>query len=119
MELLINCTPLFVLPDLAKKLDLKEAIILQQLDIQLQNASVKFEGDTWYRCTYEGWAKQFPFWSVKTIRRTFSRLEKRHFIISTNRFNTTKWDHRKWYRINYDLLYDELGLQNGSILDAD
>ena len=52
-----------------------------------------------------------PFLSLTTIKRTFLKLEKSNYILSTKKFNHTKYDQRKWYRINYELLYDDLGIQ--------
>lgn len=51
--------------------------------------------------TYEGWKKQFPFWSESTIRRTIVRLEKKGIVVSRYR---SQMDKTKWYRIDYDVL---------------
>ncbi|WP_397538136.1 conserved phage C-terminal domain-containing protein [Rummeliibacillus pycnus] len=111
MKLIINQTPLLVIPDLAVMLGINEAMILQQLHYRLNGSPLKDDGHTWYQHTYESWVKQFPFLSVTTIKRTFLKLEKMNYIISTKKFNSTKYDQRKWYRINYDLLYHELEVQ--------
>ncbi|HWI49087.1 MAG TPA: conserved phage C-terminal domain-containing protein [Rummeliibacillus sp.] len=111
MKLIINQTPLLVIPDLAVMLGINEAMILQQLHYRLNGSPLKEDGHTWFQHTYESWVKQFPFLSVTTIKRTFLKLEKMNYIISTKKFNSTKYDQRKWYRINYDLLYHDLGVQ--------
>src|SRR5699024_10582735 len=51
--------------------------------------------------TYKEWAKQFPFWSESTIRRTVNSLEKQKLLIVGN-FNKLKIDNTKWYTIDYE-----------------
>ena len=62
--LLINEPPLQVLPSLAQKIGLNEAIIVQQVHYWLNPKFNKnyFEGRNWVWNTYEQWQQQFPFW---------------------------------------------------------
>ncbi|MCY0875140.1 MAG: hypothetical protein OWT28_02535 [Firmicutes bacterium] len=106
-HLLLDSAPLVVIPELAVCLGLNEAIIVQQIHYWIQvneranrNAS---GGYYWTYNTYEQWAEQFPFWSVKTIKRTISRLESAGILI-TGHFNKSKMDQTKWYRIDYGKL---------------
>lgn len=106
-HLLLDSAPLVVIPELAVRLGLNEAIIVQQIHYWIQineradrNAS---DGYYWTYNTYEQWAEQFPFWSVKTIKRTISRLESAGILI-TDHLNKSKMDQTKWYRIDYDKL---------------
>lgn len=102
-KLLINENPILVLPTLAKKIGLNEALFIQQLHYWLAESKHTYDGYQWVYNTYEGWHGQFPFWSTSTIRRIIGRLEKEGFIISGN-YNRFKMDKTKWYRINYEYL---------------
>lgn len=99
-NLLINEYPLFVLPSLAEKIGLNEAIFLQQLHFWLTKSTNIKEGKKWVYNSYPDWQKQFKFWSIDTIKRTIKNLEKQEVIISNN-FNKLAIDKTKWYTINY------------------
>ncbi|AST07817.1 DnaD domain-containing protein [Anoxybacillus flavithermus] len=101
MKWLVDDDPLFVLPTVAVKLGLNESIFLQQLHYWLEKSTHTYDGYTWVYNTYEGWKKQFPFWSESTIRRTIVRLEKKGIVVSRYR---SKLDKTKWYRIDYHVL---------------
>lgn len=94
-------------PFLATSIGLNEAIVLQQLHYWIQNKQKAqksyFDGRFWVYNTYEQWQKQFPFWSISTIRRTIYRLEKQNLILSRN-YNRAGFDKTKWYSINYEAL---------------
>ncbi|QTR83181.1 conserved phage C-terminal domain-containing protein [Bacillus cytotoxicus] len=102
-NLLIHEEPLLVLPGLASKIGLNEAIFLQQIHYWLQRSNNVYDGYRWVYNTYEEWREQFPFWSVATLRRIVNKLEKEQLLIIGN-YNKLKIDKTKWYRINYDLL---------------
>lgn len=103
MGLLIQEPPLQVLPSLAKAIGLNEAIVLQQIHYWLQKSSNIEVGYKWIYNTYNAWQKQFPFWSIPTIRRTITSLEKQGVIVTGN-FNKAGFDNTKWYRIDYQKL---------------
>ena len=119
-KLIINEHPLLVLPSLASAIGLNEAIILQQVHYWLDpriNKNFK-NGFFWVYNTYTQWAKQFPFWSEVTIRRTIRSLEDKKLIISQN-FNKNSFLKVKWYTINYDTLSSlELSLKKQSSADT-
>lgn len=104
-NLLIDEPPLQVLPTLAKLVGLNEAIVLQQIHYWLNPHHNKniYNGYHWVFNSYEDWQTQFPFWSKDTIRRVIASLEKAEFICIDN-FNKDRFNHRKWYRINYTKL---------------
>lgn len=105
MNLLINEPPLQVLPSLAVKIGLNEAIFLQQLHYRLLISTNVKDGCKWIYKTYAEWKnEEFPFWSTDTIKRTIKKLETDGYIISTSDFNKLKMDKTKWYRINYSKL---------------
>src|SRR5690554_4175288 len=81
-RLLINEEPLQVLPGLAEKIGLNEAIVLQQLHYWLSRSTQVKEGEKWVYNTYDEWCAQFPFWSKATVRRVFTSLEKQGLIIT-------------------------------------
>lgn len=101
-KLLINEPPLLVLPSLAIAIGLNEAITLQQIHYWLDPRINKNfqEGKFWVYNSYEEWQKQFPFWSIRTIRRNIQSLEEKNLLISKN-FSTNSFDKTKWYSINY------------------
>ena len=102
-KLLINENPIIVLPTLAKKIGLNEALFIQQLHYWLADSKHTYDGYQWVYNTYEDWHRQFPFWSTSTIRRIIGKLESEGLIVSGN-YNRFKMDKTKWYRINYEYL---------------
>lgn len=106
-KLLINEPPLQVLPTLAKRIGLNEALFIQQLHYWLGNPKMgrEFEGRRWIRNTVAEWHKDnFPFWSERTIMRLIASLEDSGFLLARNDLNVHKYDRTKWYTINYDSL---------------
>ncbi len=59
------------------------------------------------------WQEQFPFWSIMTIRRTFTSLEKKG-LLTVGNHNRKGFDKTKWYTINYEALerLDSSSVQN-------
>ncbi|MEL3955993.1 DnaD domain protein [Caldifermentibacillus hisashii] len=102
-KLLINENPIIVLPTLAKKIGLNQALFIQQLHYWLADSKHTYDGYQWVYNTYEDWHRQFPFWSTSTIRRIIGKLEREGLIVSGN-YNRFKMDKTKWYRINYEYL---------------
>ncbi len=94
-----------VLPSLASKIGLNEAIILQQVHYWLdpRGNKNKKEGRHWVYNSYKQWSIQFPFFSDRTIRRTIQNLEKSNLLIAKE-FNKSAGDKTKWYSINYEQL---------------
>lgn len=75
-KLLIDDYPIQVLPKLAVEIGLNEAIILQQMHYWLNTSNHKYDGKKWIYNSYPEWQKQFPFWSLITIKRAIYSLEK-------------------------------------------
>ena len=104
-KLLINEPPLQVLPSLAKLIGLNEAIVLQQLHYLMRHSEHIHEGRKWVCKTYDDWQGEvFSFWSIITIRRTFTYLENLYLVRSTSSFNKLSIDRSKWYSIDYEKL---------------
>lgn len=104
-KLLINEPPLLVLPSLAQAIGLNEAIALQQIHYWLDPRLNKNfqENKYWVYNSYDEWQRQFPFWSLRTIRRTIQSLEDKKLLFSRN-FCNNSFDKTKWYTINYSAL---------------
>ena len=92
-----------VLPTLATKIGLNEAMFLQQLHYWIDRSKHEMEGHRWIYNTIEDWCKQFPFWSRRTIARVVSSLERQRLILTAN-YNHKGFDRTKWYTVNYELL---------------
>ena len=115
--MLIPESPLLVLPTLATKIGLNEAIVLQQIHYWLESSAHVFEKKRWIYNSYPKWQKQFPFWSIATIKRIILKLERLEILQSGN-FNKLKADRTKWYTINYDNIPDhEVNLHPPSAQD--
>jgi DnaD/phage-associated family protein len=99
-KLLLDEQPLVILPQLAVKVGLNEAIVLQQFHYWLEKSTNVHDGFKWIYNTYAQWQEQFPWWSESTLRRTITKLEKSGVIIAGN-YNKMKIDNTKWYRIDY------------------
>lgn len=118
-NLLISEPPLQVLPSLAVKVGLNEAIVLQQFHYWLQRSTNVRDGYKWVYNSYKEWNKQFPFWGLNTLKRAITSLEKSGYLISGN-YNKAGFDKTKWYRINYDLLgMGQRSTQNGSTMNPE
>ncbi|WP_153733152.1 conserved phage C-terminal domain-containing protein [Sporosarcina obsidiansis] len=113
MNLLINESPLLILPSLVKQVGLNEAVFLQQLHFRSLISQRIFEGEKWVYKTYEDRGNEFPFWSRNTIRRMIGNLEAKGYLISTSEHNRIKADQTKWYRVNY------AAVENSSAQDGD
>lgn len=107
-SLLLDEEPLLIMPQLAVKVGLNEAIILQQIHYWLKHNKRQgknyIDDRYWTYNTYEDWRTQFPFWSVSTIKRAIYNLEKLNLIISSSEYNKLFIDKTKWYTINYENL---------------
>ena len=113
-HLLINEPAIQVLPSLVLAIGLEEAMVLQQLHYWLDNPKntgrIDETGEKWIFNTYEEWKEtNFPFWSTTKIQRIFLSLEKMGVVISAQ-FDAKKYDKRKFYRIDYDVLAN---IENG------
>lgn len=102
---------LIVNTDLALVLgDLNEAIVLNQLNYWIEiNKKVEknlVDGKYWVYNSYNDWRiNNFPYWSEKTIQRTFTRLENKGVVLSAN-YNKLAIDKTKWYTIDTEKLQE-------------
>lgn len=113
-SLLIEESPLQVLPSLAKAIGLNEAIFAQQLHYWLRGKSGKEHGGRrWIYNTREEWQEQFSFWSLAQITRTTASLKEHGVLLTTNSLNKSKMDRTLWYSLDYDRLDDLAKSQHG------
>lgn len=105
-KLLISEQPLQVIPKLAMKIGLNEAIVLQQIHYWLVGNEAKqsqdhyHDGRWWTYNTLEEWGKNFPFWSTRTIQRVLDSLRKMGLVL-TGCYNKSGYDKTLWYTIDY------------------
>ena len=99
--LLTDESPLQVLPSLAAKIGLNQAIMLQQIHYWQQKKANFEDGRYWVYNSFEEWQGQFPFWSVSTIKRLFYDLKKKKLIVMEKR-RAKNFDHRNWVSIEYE-----------------
>lgn len=107
-KLLMDETPLMVLPSLAKAIGLNEAIVLQQLHyLTLGKFGKIIEGRRYIYNTLEKWRDgYFPFWHVDTVRKTFRNLENAGYVTS---MQERSYYRQKLYAIDYvsvDAMYE-------------
>lgn len=93
----------------AESLGLNEAIVVARLRFWLSRTKHHFGGRPWVYNTYSQWQRQFPFWSVFTVKAIFRRLEQLGVLESTQRFNTNRWLRTKWYTLNLETLAELVG----------
>ena len=101
MSLLDDDYPLLVSPKLAAAIGLNEAIVLRQVHYW-----TKLKKKEWVYNSYPKWQKQFPFWSIDTIKRTITNLEESGYLIAEQRASTNR---TKYYRVNYSAVDALLG----------
>ena len=102
--------PLILLPQLAARIGLNEAIIIQQLHYWIIHRGQNGErygkvrdGKRWIRNTIDEWRERnFPFLSRSAIHRALGNLEDQKLILSTNKLNSYGYDRTKWYTIDYE-----------------
>lgn len=103
MSLLMTSQPIVINRDLACRIGLNEAIVLQQLHYWLNetNSGTEHGGIRWVYNTTEQWLEQFPFWSESTLKRTFASL-KSLGVLRREKLNKSKRDMTNFYTINYE-----------------
>lgn len=102
-SLLIDESPLQVIPALAKAIGLNEAIMLQQIHYW-QRISPNEKNGVRYAAKSAGeMVETFSFWSEKTIKRTVATLRDRGLLVTTKKADNS-WDRANWYAVDYATL---------------
>lgn len=113
-KLLIDEWPLIILPSMAKKIGLHEAIILQQLNYWINHVGPDgrrygkvVSSERWIRNTVKEWHKRnFIFLSESMIYRAIEKLERLKLIKTRKDLNKIGYDRTKWYTIDYAILHE-------------
>lgn len=103
MSLLISEPPLQVIPTLAVKIGLNEAMFLQQVHYWSLRAATHHAGHVWVYNTVKQWHEQFPFWSEDTITRIIKSLRESGLLI-VERLSPDKRNKTNFYRVDHVLL---------------
>ena len=84
---------------------LNESILLNQIGYWISKCGriINNLDGKWIYNSLNEWHKQFNYWSLSTLRRTIKSLEKSGILIS-RKINAKKWNHTKWYSIDYNKL---------------
>ncbi|QTH79824.1 transcriptional regulator [Klebsiella phage vB_KpnP_ZX1] len=122
MSLLFNRKPIVINAELADRIGLNEAIVLQQLNYWIQDSTAGevHDGRKWVYNTFEEWQRDnFPFWSVDTIKRTLTKLKKLG-LVDVKQLRKSKHDHTNFYTIEYRhaLLSDQGNLHQSNGADC-
>lgn len=102
-KLLIDDSPLFVLPKLAVAIGINEAIILQQIHFVENNQAMGriVDGRKWFHMTLDEWhEKSFPWLTPDTIGVLLRGLQKLGLLDKRQDLNQTVMDKTNWYSIN-------------------
>ena len=91
--------------DLAKYVGKNESILLNQINYWLSKCGRNIDRlhGKWIYNSLNEWHKQFNYWSLSTLRRTIKSLEDSGILVS-KKINANKWNHTKWYSIDYNKL---------------
>lgn len=100
--LLIPEPPLQVLPSLAKKIGVNEAIFLQQLHYWSLHKEPDDDGYVWVYKSQAEWLEEMPWLGERTLRRVTDRLRDEHGFIAEKQPEGT--NRRKHYRVLYEAL---------------
>jgi len=108
ISIFYNIEPKLINTKLACVIGLNEAIVLQQLHYWIEknkSKGVNLRDDrVWtFSSTQEYRDRDFPFWSINTVRRTFTSLADMGILIKGN-YNKLKIDKTLWYAIDYCVL---------------
>lgn len=121
-KLLIDETPLTVLPGLVKLIGLEKAVILQQIQYLTQNPKIGRildDGQKYIWETAQEFSDNFfPFWKPRTISKHLRELEKLEYLISRQPL-AADWNHTKFYRLNYELLNEKIKKQASTPINSE
>ena len=103
-KVLFNRAPIVIDIELATKVGLHEAIILQQMHYWLELNKEKernhIEDKYWTYNPISEWQKKFPFLSDHAVRKGLEHLRKEKLLLTGN-FNKSRVDRTLWYTIDY------------------
>lgn len=103
MSLLLPSRPIVVIPELAMRVGLNEAMLLQQVHYWATETTsgIEHDGRRWVYNTIAEWMEQFPFLSESSIKRAFASLKAQE-IIYVEKLSSDPRDKTNFYAINYE-----------------
>jgi len=112
-HLLNNITYNIFEHNIAALIGVDAAILFNQIKYWISKCGreIKNEKGKWIYNSLLQWNKQFSYWSMYKIRKTIKLLEDLKLIKST-KANSKKWNHTKWYTVDYNEYKKLLQLQN-------
>jgi hypothetical protein len=102
-SLLIDESPLQVIPALAKAIGLNEAIMLQQIHYWSRISEHEKDGRRYVAMSAPDMAEKFCFWSEATVKRTVASLREKGLLLVTKK-SKTSWERVNWCAVDYDVL---------------
>lgn len=107
-RLLLNETPIIILPTLAKQYSVVEAALLQQIHYMNQQPKLGLihQGYKWVYNTLSDWQQHFSCFSRSTIERAIARLKATGLIV-IEKLNPYKTVRTNYYRIDYSKLPEQ------------
>jgi hypothetical protein len=113
-QLLINESPLLVLPSLVKAVGLNRAIFLQQVQFWLSNKGAHMrDGRRWIFNSLTDWQEQLPFWTTQNIQKITQQLRDMEVLLTTDKYNQRRGDKTLWYSIDYEQLHQLIANNSG------
>jgi len=81
----------------------EKAILLYNLDFWTRKNRVNddhfYDGRTWTYNSSRAFAELFPYMKAASIRRWLRELEKDGFLVSSQKYNDSAYNHTKWYSL--------------------
>lgn len=120
MDLITNsyqlCTPV----EWIRQVGFNEATVLYQIhcwtEHNKENGINYYDGRYWTYNSIDEWAKQFFWWSRATVKRIFTELESKGYLLTAN-YNKRGLDRTKWYAVNYHRLKMTQSLSQNDPMD--
>jgi len=110
-RLLIDEYPVMVLPSLAKRFGVSQAIVLQQVHFWLTNQKIgkEVDGRRWFYNSATEWQTNFPWWTARYCAKILAELREMGILLARGDLNEWKIDNTLWWSIDYDRLQEVLG----------
>lgn len=81
----------------------EKAVLLYNLDFWIQKNKVNedhfYDGQTWTYNSSRAFAELFPYMKARSIAQRLQELEKDGYLVSSQKYNDTKYNHTKWYSL--------------------
>lgn len=102
-RVLIDSASVMLNIDLATKLGMYDAIMLQQISVLSLASKDVVNGFGWVCLSVREWHEMMQFMSESTIKAAINRLREKGLVVA-EKLAKNKVDHRLFYRIDYGCL---------------